>query len=186
MRNLIDLVETKNPHLSEYKGSGSLYHGTDILSLAWIISSNYMTKSIDTDHPDHAGVSLAYEEKAAWEFADRSSYIFRDNRYNIGLCRNTPLTGAVLTLNTEKLRSHYRLVYYWYDLFFDDDEKEIRVLTNEIKPLNNFLTGFKCRPQDIEWFADYLRSSERDYDDPGPEYAQMILDLLKHPLFHPI
>jgi hypothetical protein len=179
-----------------YTGSGSLWHGTDLLGLTSILQSDHLSKSIDTDNP--AGASLTYDQEMAWSFADRSSYIFKNNHY-YGLIDgmgsdNTlgtgwphgepPETGAVLEFNVDRLRQQYKIVSYSDDPH--DDEKEVRVLGDHITPVLRFLTGFSFVPQDAQWYAAYLMLPDvrrsQDWFDPEAS-AKFLLNLHTHPLF---
>ena len=183
-----EIFETKENHLTEYTGDGPLYHGTDLIALPYIIHSNYLMASIDTNNPK--GVSLTWNKRIAAEFADRSSLIFRDNHYshfieftkdwNLG---KPPMTGTVLELDIIKLRQHYKLIHYDDDTFFQDDEEEVRVLTPEIRPLSDFLTGIYLNPADMHWYAEFLKSAYAAEDHPeGDQTAAYLMALSKHPL----
>ena len=148
-----------------YPGTGSLWHGTDLLSLANILSHDILSKSIDTNDP--AGASLTYDEQMAWSFADRASYIFETNHYYGYSSSNEigddwphgkpPLTGGVMAFDADRLRQQHKLVLYRDDE--QDDEKEVRVLGDRIQPVSRFLTSFKFVPADAAWYAAYLSAA---------------------------
>lgn len=177
-----------------YTGTGALWHGTDLLGLASILASDQLDKSIDTDNP--AGASLTYDEKMAWDFADRASYIFQNNHYHdLSSSKwhalgddwphgDPPLTGGVLAFATDRLRQQYKLVLYRDDE--QDDEKEVRVLGDRIEPVSRFLVGFRFVPSDAAWYAAYLRLPHvrSDWHDPD-KLADFLLKLHQHPLFRP-
>lgn len=190
MREWIDLFENQNMHLSEYQGSGLLYHGTDILGLGGIMADDKITKSIDQEG-SLAGVSLTHGEGTAWEFADRSTYIFEGNHHAvlrdiIPGYSGVPMTGAVVALNADKLRRAYKLLHYWDDTFFQDDEEEVRVMTAAIQPLSAYIEWFSCRPADLEWFAAYMLTeyAAREHGG-GVDAAAHLRALASHPRFKP-
>lgn len=192
MRNWIDLLESKELHLTPWTGTGPLFHGTDILGLSWIMASDKLNASIDHSHAELQGVSLTYDVKTARQFAERSAEIFDENHYTAIrqlMHTSAPTRGAVIKLDSAKLRTAFRLVHYWDDAtFFQDDEKEVRVMTPAIKPLSSFITSFTLRVSDLQWYADYLRTDygKREHGGNSDKAADSVLALAKSPLLKPI
>lgn len=177
MRQWISLIENELD-MTPYEGSGPLYHGTDLIGLYGIITGNYLHQSIDQEHnPKRAGVSLTYDLRMAWNFAERSSEIFDSNHGT-----NSLLRGGIVILDSDKLREKYRLVNYWDDP--SDNEKEVRVLTPRILNLSDFMIGYLFSVDDLNRFAWYL-SSEYGIREHGPNTLGGLIELTKSPLFKP-
>jgi hypothetical protein len=192
MRQWINIIT--EAALSTYEGTGFLWHGTDLLSLASMIESDYIHTSIDQDHLPNGstnGVSLTTNPKMAWSFADRSSYIFGDNHNYHENLGPTPYTGAIVEVSADALRSHnYKMVHYVDHITFgddeDSDEDEVRVL-GQIKPLSAVLISFSFKPAEIEFFKNWVAT---EYAQKIAEYDPKLLHyldrLLTHPKFKPI
>lgn len=191
MRNWIDIVEAVK---SEWSGMGPLYHGTDLISLALIIIYDKMSPSIDSQHSDHQGVSFTPDLFIARSFANRSTHIFDENHNGRDLeLGKIPATGAVITVDSNKLKQQYRLVDYVDHLTFDDDEEgnedEVRVLGGSISPLDRYMVSFSFNAEDVDWFVRFLEtdyaSIHWDHSDDISTLISTLHSLVHHPKYRP-
>lgn len=175
--------------INQYTDNDPLFHGTDFLSLALILQSDYMSPSIDTDHDQITrGVSLTNNISSAWSFASRACSIFDDNNHmlNIGDCPS----GGLLCFNTEKIRASYQLVNYVDHLTFGDnddigDEDEVRVITpTRLQPISSYLEWFTFHDNSEEWFIRYLEipNVAREYNNVD-KIIEYIRNIKHHPKF---
>lgn len=189
MRKFIDIISEGSK--GEWRGSGPLYHGTDVLGLVSIIKSNRLTQSIDDRHPDNHGVSFTPNPIDAWGFADRSANIF-DTNHNLTDLKlgRSPRKGAIIEVDSDKLRQHWKLVdYIDHNTFYGDeegDENEVRCL-GLVEPLDQFLVMVGCPLADIEWYVRFLETDygREHWGDPAqiPALIEGLKALPHHPKF---
>ena len=144
------------------------YHGTDLPSLVLMLKDNRVDPQT---FGGPAGASLTSDLDMAKGFADRATarwVSLRDVDDDIPPELGHPsYSGAVLQLSAEALKRAGLSIalYHDEDRFGDDDEFEVRVggLAG-ISGLSRFLTGFTCRPADLDWYARFCDAAAPGVD----------------------
>lgn len=186
MREFMNIIEMGiKPRTREI--SQVLWHGTDLLALLGIISSNAINASIDTYGRDNTqGVSMTYDLPTAWSFAGRSVQLWA-HLYGIRVLSEkviNQLSGVVIEFDTQKIAEKYSLVPYQDD-DASDDEKEERVLTgrnSSIHPVIPFIRCFYASDNEFRIIEQYLRNpNQHEYDTPD-NLVLALKSLAIHPL----
>jgi hypothetical protein len=153
--DLLEATLGTAPHrISRFSGS-KLYHGTDILALAWILLSNRLDPSID----DNDGVSLAtslieargWAERSASIWANLHAHVFAEYGLESGLSPN----GVVIALDGQRLALNHQLDHYLNPEY--GDEGEVRSL-GRIGPLSDYLVGLEYSAEDCLWMIKFLQT----------------------------
>lgn len=161
-----------------YDGSSKvLFHGTNIWSLALIITTNSLEEGSHWGKPDEPyGPRFSENFDIAYEFIEYASPEWA--------------IGGVLILDTKKLMQNYKMVSY-VDTPYDyaepwGEEQEVVPITKAIKPLSKFLRGIKVEGNHIrEGMSDEgieYAIKERGYKVDPDALRQAVANLARHPL----
>lgn len=145
MRQFIDAVEMNI--LNEAK-TAPLYHGTNLLFLAAIVKSDYLSKGVHwgkKGEPDGPRLTRSY--RVAMTFAT-------DQELEM---------GGVLVLDQQAIANRHKIVQYRdvdaYGKQWEADEAEEIPLVEELSPLSKYLLSINADPEQIKFLLnneDYM------------------------------
>ena len=161
-----------------YDGSSEyLYHGTNIWSLALIITTDRLEEGAYWGKPGEPhGPRFSESSEVAYTFIEYAS-------------PDWPI-GGVLALDTWGLMQDYKMVTYQDKPYGSDipfgEEREVVPLTETIAPLSKYLTGIRVEDEHIqEGMSDEgieFAIGEKGYEVSPDTMRQAVAGLAKHPL----
>lgn len=186
MRELMNIIEMGiKPRTGEIPQV--LWHGTDLMALLGIMTSNTINTSMDTAGRDNTqGVSMTYDLDTAWSFAGRSVQLWAHLYGSKVLSEKVinQLSGTVIEFDAVKLAEKYHIVPYQDD-DASDDEKEERILTgrnSSINPVMPFIRCFYASDDDFRIIGQYLRNPRQHEYDTTDKLILALKSLATHPL----
>jgi hypothetical protein len=168
---LIQLREQRRPKV--------IYHGTSVWHMASIVTENVMHEGAHWGRPNEPhGPRFTKNAKVARTFISYSAPDW--------------LIGGVLAMSYDALDAKYEVVDY-QDVDMEgnpwpQDEREVVVVTPQIKPVSNFLIGLWCSPKKIQEATtdEALKFAMYEYNFMGGKSKKKALAALENLANHPL